>query len=88
MIAMYDIVAQTFDEYQNLRKFLMQHLPTKYPEYKYLVKGRNFFKNNYAMEFYKRYYPYKIILDIIPFLCFCIIYLLSKHNDNKFNIST
>lgn len=79
MIAIYDVIAQTFEEYPKLRKFLIQHLPTKYPEYKYLIKGRKFIENNYAMEFYRRYYPHRIILDIVPFLCFCIIYLLSRH---------
>lgn len=78
MLAMYDIIAETFDEYKELRDFYIKNLPSNFPEYRYLIRGRNFKKNNYAMEFYKRYYPYKIILDIIIFPFSYFKYFIGK----------
>lgn len=78
MLAMYDIIAATFDEYKELRDFYIKHLPTNFPEYRYLIRGRAFKQNNYAMEFYKKYYPHKIILDIIIFPFSYLKYLIWK----------
>lgn len=69
MFAIYDIFAKRYSNYKQLRNFLIKHEPISYPEYRYLFCGRKYNYNNYAMKFYFRYYPYKIITDVfkLPF---------------------
>lgn len=67
MLAMYDCVAKSMNNYKELRSFFMRHLPCDFPEYRYMIRGRKFGKSNYSMMFYKKYYPFKIVIDLFRF---------------------
>lgn len=65
IIAMYDTITEAFEDKKELREFLFKNLPTRFAEYKYLLRGRKFGKSNYAMKFYFKYKPWKLVLDLL-----------------------
>lgn len=79
IIAMYDCIADSFPNSKELKSFLVRHLPTKFPEYKYFVKGRKLKKDNYAMKFFYKNCPRKLLTDLLEIPIY-VIFLFVKKN--------
>ena len=81
MIAAINITGDSIGEGNKIRKLLITHLPTLFPELKYLRVRDKFGKDNYAWELYSKYFPMRLTIDriigpiIIPIEKLC----------NKFN---
>lgn len=55
------------------RKFLIKHLPSHYPEFKYEKVKNKFKKNNYALMFFRKYYPCHLLFDTITYPFYLIL---------------
>lgn len=65
MIAVIDIISCYIGKDASLRDILIHNLPASYPVIKYEKVKKNFTQNNYALDFYKKYYPDLLVRDRI-----------------------
>lgn len=82
MIAIFDKVSHLFQNYKELREFHVNHFQSDFPEYKYMLYGRKFKRDNYAMKLLLRYYPLRVIKDALVVPGRFIKYRLAKHKND------
>lgn len=78
MLAIYDIVSQTLINYNHLLDKFVDNMPRKAPEFTYLLYSHRYNKNNYAMLFFLKHYPHKLIIHFFEFIYLCAVYIV-KH---------
>lgn len=77
MIAIHDLCAQAGRNYARHKALILRDTRFAYPEWKYAIKGRKFPYSNYAMDFYRKNAPLRILEDALTFPFWSLYYLLT-----------
>lgn len=78
MIAAFEIAISGFEQKEKLRDFYMKNSVIQVPEYRYLLFGRKYKKNNYALGWYCRYYPKQLLIDAVLLPVIGVKYLIKR----------
>ena len=68
MIAICEKMAKNIGYEENIRQIVHHNLPAKHPEYTYLLHGKKFGRDNYAMKWISKYYMKDLFLDLVRYI--------------------
>lgn len=87
MLAIFDIISQNLDNYSYLIEKFINNMPRKAPEFTYFLYSHRYNKNNYAMYFFIKKYPHKLIIHFFEFVYLCTMYIVKRARLRRWNIT-